>query len=79
MIREPDKLDAREITPEGLYLRRREFIRNSLQFAATSTGVGATLLWLIRGLRTTAGEKSAAAGTTADRNALTIAKHADYA
>ncbi len=28
---------AREITPEGVYLRRREFIRNSLLFTATST------------------------------------------
>jgi Amidase len=35
---------ASEITAESLYLRRREFLRNSVLFAATSTGVGATLL-----------------------------------
>ena len=40
-----------EITPERLYLRRREFIKNSLLFAATSTGVGGGLLWLLGGRR----------------------------
>jgi methionine sulfoxide reductase catalytic subunit len=44
---------ASEITAESLYLRRREFLRNSVLFAATSAGVGATLLWLMRGLRAT--------------------------
>ena len=43
---------AGEITPEALYLRRREFLRNSALFTATAGGVGATLLWLMRGLRT---------------------------
>jgi methionine sulfoxide reductase catalytic subunit len=38
---------ASEITPEALYLRRREFIKNSLLFAATATGVGAGLLQLM--------------------------------
>ncbi len=40
-----------EITPERLYLRRREFIKSSLLFAATSTGVGGSLLWLLGGRR----------------------------
>src|SRR5262249_11011454 len=40
-----------EITPEPLYLRRREFLRDSALFTATSVGVGSTLLWLMRGLR----------------------------
>jgi len=40
-----------EITPEHLYLRRREFIKNGLAFAATSAGVGGGLLWLLRGRR----------------------------
>ena len=40
-----------EITPEHLHLRRREFIKNSLLFAATSTGVGGSLLWLLGGRR----------------------------
>jgi hypothetical protein len=42
-----------EITPERVYLRRRDFLRNSLLFTATSSGVGAALLWLMRGLRAT--------------------------
>ena len=69
---------ASEITPEVLYLGRREFIRDSLGFAATSTGVGATLLWLMRGLRTTPRENLANSGTTPDQNALTIARRTDY-
>jgi sulfoxide reductase catalytic subunit YedY len=44
---------ASEITPEPLYLRRREFLKNSALFTATSAGVGSTLLWLMRGLRAT--------------------------
>ena len=40
-----------EVTPEHLHLRRREFIKNSLLFAATSTGVGGSLLWLLGGRR----------------------------
>jgi methionine sulfoxide reductase catalytic subunit len=40
-----------EITPEGLYLRRREFIKNGLLFAATSAGIGGGLLWLMQGRR----------------------------
>src|SRR5881398_1970696 len=40
-----------EITPEPLYLRRREFIRNALLFTVTSTGVGGSLLWLMGGNR----------------------------
>jgi methionine sulfoxide reductase catalytic subunit len=42
-----------EITPEHVYIRRRDFLRNSLLFTVTSSGVGATLLWLMRGLRAT--------------------------
>jgi len=42
---------ASEVTPERFYLRRREFLRNSALFAATSAGVGGMLLWLMRGLR----------------------------
>jgi methionine sulfoxide reductase catalytic subunit len=36
-----------EITPETLYLRRREFVKSSLYFAATATGIGAGLLGLM--------------------------------
>src|SRR2546428_521165 len=42
---------ASEITPEPLYLHRREFIRNALLFTVTSTGVGRSLLWLMGGNR----------------------------
>ncbi|HEU5180829.1 MAG TPA: protein-methionine-sulfoxide reductase catalytic subunit MsrP [Candidatus Polarisedimenticolia bacterium] len=40
-----------EITPEPLYWRRREFIKNALLFTATSAGVGGGLLWLMEGRR----------------------------
>jgi len=40
-----------DITPEAIYWRRREFIKNALLFSATSSGVGATLLWLMKGSR----------------------------
>src|SRR5262245_30013910 len=40
-----------EITREAHYLRRREFIKSSLLLAATGTGVGASLLWLMKGGR----------------------------
>lgn len=40
-----------EITPESLYLRRREFLRNAALFAATTSAVGGGLLWLTGGSR----------------------------
>jgi methionine sulfoxide reductase catalytic subunit len=70
-----------EITPERVYLQRREFIKGSLLFAATSSGVGGTLLWLMRGLRAKDHEKTANVAATGapDDTALTIARHYDYA
>jgi len=71
-----------EITPERVYLQRREFIKSSLLFAATSSGVGSTLLWLMRGLRAKDHEKTAKASATGapdDDSALTVARHYDYA
>ncbi len=41
-----------DITPEPLYRRRREFIRNSLLFTATSGAIGGALLRLTRGRET---------------------------
>lgn len=41
-----------EITPEALWLRRREFIRNATLSTATATAVGGGLLWLAGGRRT---------------------------
>ncbi len=40
-----------EITPEARYHRRREFLKRSVLFAATATGVGTALLGLIGGGR----------------------------
>jgi sulfoxide reductase catalytic subunit YedY len=36
-----------EITPESLYLRRREFIKNGVLAAGTAVAVGSGLLWLV--------------------------------
>ena len=40
-----------EITPEPLFLRRREFLKDSLLFTATSVGVGLALTSLLKGGR----------------------------
>lgn len=44
------------MTPEPLYLRRREFIKNSLLFTATAAGVGGGLLKLMGGGRADLGD-----------------------
>jgi sulfoxide reductase catalytic subunit YedY len=72
-----------EITPERVYLQRREFIRNSLLFTATSTSVGGTLLWLMKGLRAE-GHKTSSSGVALaapaeDPSLLTISRRYDYA
>ena len=65
-------IPSSEITPESLYLRRREFLKNGALFTATAGGVGATLLWLMRGLRTRDRE-------TAERGArLAISERGKY-
>ncbi len=76
---ESNPLPASEITSEKLYLRRREFIRNSLLFTATSTGIGTTLLWLMRGLRAKDHKKPVPSAIAQDSSALTIARRFDYA
>jgi len=67
---------ASEITPETLYLRRREFIRNTALFAATATAVGGGLRFLVRGRRVTDRER---AQTVAARAPLPIATRSEYA
>src|SRR6185369_2166928 len=67
-----------EITPESLYMRRREFIRNGALSIATAAGVGGGLLWLMGGQR--GGKKKAvksAPETPPDAAGaeLTIARH----
>jgi methionine sulfoxide reductase catalytic subunit len=39
---------SHEITPESVYLRRREFIANGARIAGTAAVVGASLTWLLR-------------------------------
>jgi methionine sulfoxide reductase catalytic subunit len=41
--------DPSEVTPEPLYLRRREFIKNAALYTGTAAAVGGGLLWLTRG------------------------------
>ena len=69
---------AADITPERLYVRRREFLRNSLLFMATSAGIGGTLLWLMRGLRATDHKTVATAGASPVSTALKITRRSDY-
>ena len=51
-----------EVTPEPLY-RRREFLKNSLLFTATSVGIGAGLVGLTRGRRADAPVSTTTADT----------------
>src|SRR2546428_5100807 len=66
---------AAEITPERLSLRRREFIRNALLFTATSTSVGGSLLWLLKGKRASEPKTSSA---SANVPSLMIASRSSY-
>src|SRR5215475_13516296 len=40
-----------EITPQPVYVRRREFIKNAALLAGTATAVGGGLLWVMSGGR----------------------------
>ena len=51
MRRLPKEPPAAEITPEAVYQRRRDFLKNSALFAASSTAMGAGLLGLLGGGR----------------------------
>ena len=63
-----------EITPSGLYLRRRELIRNALLFGATSTAVGGSLLWLMNGTRA---DPRQAAGSPAGEDLVVARRDAE--
>src|SRR3954447_19115639 len=39
---------SHEITPESIYVRRREFIKNGARIVGTAVAVGAGLSWLVR-------------------------------
>ena len=64
---------AGEVTPEALYLRRREFIKNGLLFLGTSTAVGGGLLALTHTLPGR-GPPAAAGPVDAGEGALAGAK-----
>jgi methionine sulfoxide reductase catalytic subunit len=86
MAKQPRKLPRSEVTPESLYLRRREFIRNAGLYAATSSAIGGGLLWLTRGVPLdgagrSRGRRSADTEATGPENALrrlTIASRGHY-
>jgi sulfoxide reductase catalytic subunit YedY len=65
-----DEPDSSDLTPEALYPERREFVKNAALFAATSVGVGGTLLSLLgRGHR---------AGAASDQARLDVAGRSDF-
>ena len=81
MAKLPFEPRASEITPESTYLRRREFLKNTLLFTGTASAIGGGLLWLTRGAPPP-GRSRPAAGTEAAQpmsNALSIAKRTDFA
>jgi methionine sulfoxide reductase catalytic subunit len=69
MSRLPPEPPSAEITPQALYQRRREFLKNSAYFAGTAAAVGAGLVTLIGGGRS--GKKPSApnAGEAGDAGA----------
>src|SRR5262249_49606592 len=54
----PKEPPASEITPEALYLRRRDFLRNAALFAGTTTLLGGGLLYIASGGRADNAEPS---------------------
>jgi sulfoxide reductase catalytic subunit YedY len=49
MLKPAPEPPSSEITPHGLYVRRREFIKNGAKIAGTAAVVGSGLLWLVGG------------------------------
>ena len=67
-----------EVTPEPLYRRRREFLKDALRFTATAGAVGGGLVTLLGGPRGDS-EPAAAATTSPGEGALAIARRGEYA
>lgn len=67
MSRLPKEPPSAEITPQALYQRRRDFLKNSAYFAGTAAAVGAGLVGLIGAGRS--GKKPPAAGIGAPGDA----------
>ena len=74
MTRLPNEPKSAEITPESLYLRRREFIKNTALFLGTAAGLGATLVGLSGGKRA---EPKASAPVTASTDGAAAAYPTD--
>src|SRR5687767_3754490 len=78
MADRPKEPPSSEITPEKLYLRRRELIQNAALFTATALGVGGGVLALAgSGTRGGGDEKTAGAppsGSAYPRNASYVAE-----
>jgi sulfoxide reductase catalytic subunit YedY len=53
MSRLPNEPPSAEVTPEALYQRRRDFLKNTALFAGTAAAAGAGLLRLVGGTRAT--------------------------
>jgi sulfoxide reductase catalytic subunit YedY len=73
MASRPPNAPVSEITPDRLYWRRREFIKNSLLFTATSAGVASSLLWLTKGGR--ASDRAAATASVAALAAIAPSRY----
>jgi len=67
-----------EITPEALYMRRREFMRHAALFTLTSAGVGGSLLWLMRGTRAERKRSFGPDAATGSERDLIVARHGNY-
>jgi sulfoxide reductase catalytic subunit YedY len=68
-----------EITPETLYLRRREFMRNAALSTATAAGVGSGLLWLMGGQRAGKKDEAPAGEAAVPGTDLSIARRGVFA
>jgi sulfoxide reductase catalytic subunit YedY len=67
-----------EVTPEPVYERRREFLKDALLFTATAAGVGLGLTSLLKGGRSEAPAPSAGAEAPAGPPALEIAVRSPF-
>ena len=65
------ELPKDEVTPEPLFQRRREFLKDALLFTATSVGVGLGLTSLLKGGRA---EPPPAPGPAADGPEIEVAR-----
>src|SRR4051794_27175724 len=75
MAKRPQEPPSSEITPEALYLRRREFIKNAALFTGTVTGIGGGLLWLTRGVPTKGDDGTERGGEGANKAEPGAAAH----